>query len=144
MQQVIKPPSTGDLQDMTIEFWLIEIITEARKRMLLKVDTQKIIFRKDVQPLNEMVLALVGIPSGGDLASTAVQTNGPVEPAPLLVPVQPVPAPIIIRAAYDPIPNGTVIEMGFHEPNVGSALPAPLDWRGRRAQRRRPHNRPRS
>ncbi len=28
MQQVIKPPSTGDLQDMTIEFWLIEIITD--------------------------------------------------------------------------------------------------------------------
>ena len=27
MQQVIKPPSTVDLQDMTIEFWLIEIIT---------------------------------------------------------------------------------------------------------------------
>ena len=28
MQQVIKPPSTGDLQDMIIEFWLIEIITD--------------------------------------------------------------------------------------------------------------------
>ena len=28
MQQVIKPPSTGDLQDMTIEFWLMEIITD--------------------------------------------------------------------------------------------------------------------
>ena len=27
MLQVIKPPSTGDLQDMQIEFWLIEIIT---------------------------------------------------------------------------------------------------------------------
>ena len=28
MLQVIKPPSTGDLQDMQIEFWLIEIITD--------------------------------------------------------------------------------------------------------------------
>jgi len=28
MQQVIKPPSTGDLQDMTISFWLIEVITD--------------------------------------------------------------------------------------------------------------------
>ena len=28
MQQVIKPPSTGDLQDMTIAFWLIEIATD--------------------------------------------------------------------------------------------------------------------
>ena len=28
----------------------------ARKRMLLKVDTQQIIYRKDVQPLNEMAL----------------------------------------------------------------------------------------
>jgi hypothetical protein len=64
------------------------------------------------QHLAAHMLALVGIPSGGDLASTAVQTNGPVEPAPLLVPVQPVPAlmpaPIIIRAAYDPIPNGVL------------------------------------
>ncbi len=34
-------------------------------------------------------------------------------------PVQPVPAPIIIRAAYDPIPNGTKIEMGFHDSKSG-------------------------
>ncbi len=77
----------------------------------------------------QMVLALVGIPSGGDLASTAVQTNGPVEPAPLLVPVQPVPAlmpaPIIIRTTQSrTAPSSTYIEMGFHE--IGSALPAPL------------------
>ena len=94
----------------------------ARKHMLLKVDTQQIIYRKDVQPLNEMVLALVGIPSGGDLATTAVQTDDPGEPAPLLAPVlplQPVPAPIVIRAAYDPIPNGTKIEMGFHDTKSG-------------------------
>ena len=94
----------------------------ARKHMLLKVDTQQIIYRKDVQPLNEMVLALVGIPSGGDLATTAVQTDDPGEPAPLLAPVlplQPVPAPIVIRAAYDPIPNGTKLEMGFHDTKSG-------------------------
>jgi hypothetical protein len=69
-----------------------------------------------------MVLALVGIPSGGDLATTAVQTDDPGELAPLLAPVQPVqpvPAPIIIRAAYDPIPNGTKIEMGFHDTKSG-------------------------
>ncbi|KOO30772.1 polyprotein [Chrysochromulina tobinii] len=94
----------------------------ARKHMLLKVDTQQIIYRKDVQPLNEMVLALVGIPSGGDLATTAMQTDDPAELAPLLAPVQPVqpvPAPIVIRAAYDPIPNGTKLEMGFHDTKSG-------------------------
>ena len=89
----------------------------ARKRMLLKVDSQQVIYRKDVQPLNEMVLALVGIPSGGDLASTATQTDDPTGTpyAPLVLAAPPVPPPatIVIKAGFEPLPAGTRLEMCF-------------------------------
>ena len=43
MQQVIKPPTTGDLQDMTIAFWQIEIITDVGISVNTVTDSVKLL-----------------------------------------------------------------------------------------------------
>ena len=91
----------------------------ARKYKLLKDDTKKIIFRINPRALNEMQLALVSIPAGGALVELLVeakaQTDDDViyEPFVLAAPPTPPPAPIIIKAGYEPLPEGTRIEMCF-------------------------------
>ena len=87
----------------------------ARKYKLWKDDTKRIIYRIHPRPLNEMQLALVGIPAGGALIEAEAQTDDDVAFAPLVhaAPPSPPPAPIVIRAGFEPLPEGTRIEMCF-------------------------------
>ena len=86
-----------------------------RKFKLWNNDTKRIIFRINPRPLNEMQLALTGIPAGGALVDTEAQTDDDVAFAPLVLaaPPQPPPTPIVIKAGYEPLPEGTRIEMCF-------------------------------
>ena len=85
-----------------------------RKFILWKSDTQRIIHRANPRPLNEMQLALTGIPSGGTMVEAEAQTDDATY-APLVLAAPPTPpqAPIIIKAGYEPLPEGTRIEMCF-------------------------------
>ena len=86
-----------------------------RKFILWKGDTQRIIHRANPRPLNEMQLALTGIPSGGTVVEAEAQTDDDVTFAPLVLAAPPAPpqAPIVIKAGYEPLPEGTRIEMCF-------------------------------
>ena len=87
----------------------------ARKFALWKSDTQRIIHRANPRPLNELQLALTGIPASGTAIEAEVQTDDDVayEPLVLAAPPKPPPAPTIIKAGYEPLPNGTRLEMCF-------------------------------
>jgi hypothetical protein len=65
----------------------------ARKFKLWKDATKRIIFRTNPRPLNEMQLALRGIPAGGAAVEAEAQTDADVEYAPLVLAAPPMPPP---------------------------------------------------
>ena len=85
------------------------------KFILWSSDTQRIIHRANPRPLNEMQLALTGIPASGTATEAEAQTDDDATYAPLVLaaPPMPPPAPIVIKAGYEPLPDGTRIEMCF-------------------------------
>jgi hypothetical protein len=99
----------------------------ARKFKLWKDDTKRIIFRVNPRPLNEMQLALRGIPAGGTAVEAEAQTDDDVEYAPLVLaaPPMPPPTPIVVKAGYEPLPDGTRLEMCFDtDKNKATWFPA--------------------
>jgi hypothetical protein len=99
----------------------------ARKYKLWKDDTKRIIFRVNPRPLNEMTLALMGIPAGGTAVEAEVQTDNDMEYAPLVLaaPPMPPPTPIVVKAGYEPLPDGTRLEMCFDiDKNKATWFPA--------------------
>jgi hypothetical protein len=74
-----------------------------------------------------MPLALMGISAGGTAVEAEAQTDIDVEYAPLVLaaPPMPPPTPIIVKAGYEPLPDGTRLEMCFDiDKNKATWFPA--------------------
>ena len=85
--------------------------------VVLRSSTRTVVLRRDVQPIGELQLAMQGIPSGGTAVDAEVQVDVEDLPElPLPLPAAPPPAPSVkLVPGYDPLPDGTPLELGFKD-----------------------------
>ena len=89
-------------------------MTANNKYILLKKATGHRITRRDIIPTGELEVALRGIPAPCVTAEVQSQTDES-DLAATAPPLPPPPAPVKVVAGYEPVPDGTAIEMGFKD-----------------------------
>ena len=85
-------------------------MTLENKYVLRKLDTGRRIVRRTVDPIDELELAQRGLPSIVEVEDAEVQTDV----ADFVSSVPPAP-PLKIVAGYEPLPDGTKLEVGFKD-----------------------------
>ena len=89
-------------------------MTAAGKYSIWKPATRTTVLRRDAEPIGELAMALRGVPSSAGSADIETQTDDADFP-PLTIPAPLAPsAPSLkVTAGYDPLPDGTRLEVGF-------------------------------